>query len=501
MPINKYGFARANSLQSSSVVQLVLVGTLALGVGTAGHYLRHDSVVAAANNAAELASLNDTAPQDTPVTPVPMMEQAVDDVVQSAPAQAIANAGTAVVAAVEPALAPKPVTVLREVEIDDGQTFTALLTGAGISQSDALAASSALAKVYDPRRLKNGQGVTLSFTRVGSQETLSAIAFQPEVTKEVSIARNDADGFTANLNLVEVTRQHFAARAEIHSSLYEAGERAHVPHALMASFMRIYSHAIDFQRDIHPGDRFEILYDQPTTANGTPAGEGTIIYAAIVTGGKAKPVYRVTFNDGTVDYFVPRGQSIRRALLRKPVSAAHITSGFGMRMHPILGYSKMHQGVDFGAPMGTPIFAAGNGIVAEIGSKGGYGRYIRIRHNGQLETAYAHMSRFGQGLYRGAQVSQGEVIGYVGASGRATGPHLHFEVHVDGKPVNPLNVSLPTGRMLEGKLLAEFKKGQTKIADEFNTLAEKTGGFTRVSASGPAFTPKESESCGLRGGC
>jgi murein DD-endopeptidase MepM/ murein hydrolase activator NlpD len=417
--------------------------------------------------------------------------------------QALTDAGNAVVAAVAPVLNAKPVTVLREVEIDDGQTFTDLLTSAGVAQGDALAASSALAKVYDPRHLKNGQGVTLTFSRLGTQETLASISFQPEVTKEVAIARNEAGGFTANLNLVEVTRQHFAARAETHSSLYEAGERAHVPHALMASFMRIYSHAIDFQRDIHPGDRFEILYDQPTTANGTPAGEGTILYAALVVGGKAKPVYRVTFNDGTVDYFDPKGQSIRRALLRTPVSAAHISSGFGMRLHPILGYSKMHQGVDFAAPPGTPIFAAGNGTVVEIGNKGGYGRYIRIRHNGQLETAYAHMSRFGQGLYRGARVNQGEVIGYVGASGRATGPHLHFEVHVDGKPVNPLNVNLPTGRMLEGKLLAEFKKGQNKIQDEFTTLADKNkGGFTRASTAGGAIPPKEENAtCGLRGGC
>ena len=494
MPIHKYGFARANSLQGASVVQLLLAGTLAFGLGVAGHYARHhtaDTVTAAGTVAQAVAD-----------AAVPAVTQNVEDVLHSAPAKALADAGNAVAAAVEPVLNPKPVTVLREVEIDEGQTFSDLLTSAGIDQGDALAVSSALAKVYDPRHLKNGQSVTLTFLRTGTEENLSSIAFQPEVTKEIAIARNDAGGFTANLNLVEVTRQHFAARAEIHSSLYEAGERAHVPHALMASFMRIYSHAIDFQRDIHPGDRFEILYDQPTTAKGVPAGEGTIIYAALVVGGKTKPVYRVTFNDGTVDYFDPRGQSVRRTLLRTPVSAAHITSTFGMRMHPILGYSKMHQGVDFAAPPGTPIFAAGNGTIVDIGPKGGYGRYIRIRHNGQLETAYAHMSRFGQGLYRGAKVNQGEVIGYVGASGRATGPHLHFEVHVDGHAVNPLNVNLPTGRMLEGKLLAEFKKGQTKIQDEFSSLeAKNNASLTRVSAVGPAFPTKESTSCGLRGGC
>lgn len=474
----------------------MLAGGLALGIGTVGHYVNRGDVSATA------LATTDSRPM-TAETVVPAVRQAVNDVLNSAPAQALVQAENAVVAAVEPVLSPKPITVLREIVIDDGETFGNVLTAAGIAQGDALAAANALTKVYNPRHIKNGQGLTLSFTRIGNKETLDSIALQPEVTKEITIVRNETGGFTADLDMVAVTRQHYAAKAEITSSLYEAGERAHVPHALMASFMRIYSHAIDFQRDIHPGDRFEILYDQPTTDDGTPAGEGTIIYAALVVGGKEKPVYRVTFNDGTVDYFDPRGQSIRRALLRTPVAASHITSGFGMRMHPLLGYSKMHQGVDFGAPSGTPIFAAGNGTVAEVGTKGGYGRYIRVRHNGQLETAYAHMSRFGQGLYRGAKVKQGDVIGYVGSSGRVTGPHLHFEVHVNGRQVNPLNVNLPTGRMLEGQLLAEFKKGQKKIQEEFESLLFNGRQYlTQVSASGPAFPAKEEKtSCGLRGGC
>ena len=324
------------------------------------------------------------------------------------------------------------------------------------------------------------------------------------MTKEVTVTRNAESAFTADLKLVPITRQHFAARAEIHSSLYEAGERSHVPHALMASFMNVYAHEVDFQRDIHPGDRFEILYDQPTAANGAPAGEGTIIYAALIVGGKVKPVYRVTFNDGTVDYFDERGLSVRHALLRTPVSAAHITSSFGMRVNPILGYSMMHKGVDLGAPVGSPIFAAGNGTIEEIGRKGAYGRYVSIRHNGKLETAYAHMSRFSPNLYPGAKVRQGEVIGYVGSTGRSTGPHLHFEVHVAGRAVNPLSVNLPTGRVLEGKLLAEFKKGQTKIKQEFSTLA--------AVATEPGFRSgrrhpdrlsrrKLTEACGAKGGC
>ena len=307
----------------------------------------------------------------------------------------------------------------------------------------------------------------LSFLRTGTEETFTGAVFQPEDVKEISVLRKAQGGFVADMKLIPVTRQRFAAIGEIHSSLYEAGDRAGVPHAVMASLIHTYSHDVDFQRDIHPGDSFEVLYDQPVTAKGKMIGEGTIVYAALHVGGKVKPISRVTFSDNAVDYFDETGRSIRRTLLRTPVAAARITSGFGMRMHPLLGYSKMHKGVDFGAPMGVPIFAAGTGTVDEIGFKGGYGRYIRIRHNGTLETAYAHMSRFNTNLYRGAHVDQGQVIGYVGMSGRATGPHLHYEVHLNGVQVNPMSVNLPAGRMLDGKLLTAFKQGQGRIKQEY----------------------------------
>jgi murein DD-endopeptidase MepM/ murein hydrolase activator NlpD len=464
-----------------------------LGIGVAGHHLSHEGSVPVSIAAA---------PPPGQAADTTAVASTVASVLNSAPVQAIATAGKDAAAVIKPALAPKPETMIREAELEDGATFTQLLTSSGITTSDALAATSALAGVFDPRHLKSGQSVALSITRTGNQQRLDSATLQADVTKEITVARGADGTFAARIKTMPITREHFAARTEIHSSVYEAGERAHVPHALMASFMRIYSHAIDFQRDIHPGDSFEILYDQPTAANGAPAGEGDIIYAALIVGGKTRPVYRVTFNDGTVDYFDEKGQSIRRALLRTPVAAAHITSGFGMRMHPILGYSKMHQGVDFGAPEGAPIFAAGNGVVTKIEHSGSYGRYIEIRHNNKLETLYAHMSRFADGLYNGAKVSQGEVIGYVGMSGRATGPHLHFEVHVGDKPVNPLSVNLPTGRVLEGQLLTAFKKGQAKIKQEFAQLMTTNGTFfTQASATVPAFATKPNTSCGLRGGC
>lgn len=361
-------------------------------------------------------------------------------------------------------------SITREAELESGTTFAGMLADQGVPRAEAMAAMNALAKAYDLRKLKAGQEVTLFFARSGAREVLTGVVFQPDDTKEVSIARAQDGAFAAEAKAIPVTRHRMAAAGEIRSSLYEAGDRMNVPRAVMASLNRIYAHDIDFQRDIHPGDRFEVLYDQPLTSKGRAVGEGTVIYAALRVGGKNKPIYRVAFNDGTVDYFDEKGQSARRALLRTPVAAARVTSGYGMRMHPILGYSTMHKGVDFGAPTGTPIFAAGSGVIDEIGFKNGYGRYIRVRHNGTLTTAYAHMSRFNANLSRGAPVKQGDVIGYVGMSGRATGPHLHFEVTQRGAQVNPLSINLPTGRTLEGKQLVEFKRGQSKIRQEMSSI-------------------------------
>ncbi|MDE2029997.1 MAG: M23 family metallopeptidase, partial [Alphaproteobacteria bacterium] len=306
-------------------------------------------------------------------------------------------------------------------------------------------------------------------------------------TKEITISRQASGEFRAEAQTIPILRERVAARAVIRSSLYGAGNRAGIPHAIMASLIHIYAHSIDFQRDVHPGDSFEVLYDQPKTAQGKPVGQGSIIYAAMHIGNQVKPIYRVTFADKSVDYFDAHGRSIRHTLLRTPVAVVRITSRFGMRFHPILGYSRMHQGVDFGAPMGTPIFAAGSGTVDYIGWVHGYGRYIRLRHGTHLETVYAHMSRFNKNLYRGAHVKQGEVIGYVGMTGLATGPHLHFEIRVNGHPVNPMTFKgMTTGRALKGAQLVQFKRGETRIRNEFATLiSKKKSGTFKVSSAAP----------------
>jgi hypothetical protein len=402
----------------------------------------------------------------------------VQVVAQSSPARVIAKVDHAVSQAIVP-----PETVTREAEIDSGQDFSDMLSDAGVSDADAAGAMNALSRIYPLNKLRAGQNVTLSFSRTPRAETFNGAVFQPEDTKEITIARQADGSFIANAMTSPTFRVRIEAGCVIPHFVFDLVRLAGVPHAVMAALIRVYAHDVDFQRDIHPGDSFEILYDQPKTVQGKPVGEGSIIYAAMHIGDQIKPIYRVTFSDKTVDYFDAAGHSTRRALLRTPVASVRITSGFGMRLHPILGYSRMHKGVDFGAAIGTPIFAAGSGTVEEIGFKTGFGRYIKIRHNSRLETAYGHMSRFNPHLYRGAHVNQGEVIAYVGMSGRATGPHLHFEVHVNGVAVNPLSVKLPTGRVLEGAQLVQFKKGQAHIREEFSSLIDKKSHEIKVSAN------------------
>ena len=414
----------------------------------------------------------------------------VQGIAESDAMQAVATTAGEVQSLAAAVVAPKPESITRVVELGEGRTLARMLADAAIPNEDALAAAAALGKVYDHRKLKAGQEVTLSITRLGDEQTLTGLTFEPESTKEVTIVRTPNGEYVAELKNTPIERQRVAARGTIRGSLYSAGEREGVPRAIMASLIRAYSHEIDFQRDIHSGDKFEVLYDQPTARDGSPVGQGVIIYAALIINGKPKPLYRVTFGDGAVDYFNERGQSVKRSLLRTPVEGARMTSGFGMRMHPMLGYSKMHQGTDFGAPTGTPIYAAGSGIVEMAQFNGAYGRYIRLRHNNRTQTAYAHLSRFAKGTYPGARVNQGDVIGFVGTSGRSTGPHLHYEVVVDRKQMNPMNVSMPTGRVLEGKTLNQFKQGQERIRHEFMNLLDKDGSQSDDKAEAPQTTAK-----------
>jgi len=246
----------------------------------------------------------------------------------------------------------------------------------------------------------------------------------------------------------------------LYQSLYETALRNNVPNSVIGDLVRIYSYDVDFQRKVQPGDSFDVLYSDDENGE----GRNEVRYASLTVGGETKKYYRFqTTDDGIYDYYDETGVSAKKFLVRKPVPVGMVTSPFGWRTHPLLHISELHTGVDWGAPFGTPIFAAGTGEIEEIGLKGGYGKYVRIHHANGYETAYGHMTAFARGLDVGSHVRQGQIIGFVGSSGLSTGAHVHFEIIVNDRFVDPMRIKLPRGRVLDGGTLASFDKDRHQL--------------------------------------
>jgi murein DD-endopeptidase MepM/ murein hydrolase activator NlpD len=369
------------------------------------------------------------------------------------------------------------------IQVQKGDTLMSVLADAGIKLDEAHAAIVALSDVFSPKQLMPGQPIKLTLAPSdqnddggdGSNQPqlqLVSLSLQPSVARNVELTRGLDGAFTAQSTDVPLHRELSRAAGSIQSSLFEAGQSDGVPIEVMNEIIHAFSYDVDFQREIQPGDAYEILYERFADGEGRLAKTGDILYASLTLSGRKLALYRYTTADGRSDWFNPKGDSVRKALLRTPVDGAKITSGFGMRMHPILGYSLMHKGVDFGAPIGTPIYAAGDGVIQQIGPFAGYGNYIRLKHTATYGTAYGHISRFAAGLRVGSHVHQGQVIAYVGMTGRATGPHLHYEVLVNGKQINPQSVKLPTGQKLAGKELKAFMALVANIDRQRRDLAQ-----------------------------
>ena len=247
----------------------------------------------------------------------------------------------------------------------------------------------------------------------------------------------------------------------LYQSVYETALRNQVPRALVEDLIRIYSYDVDFQRKVQPGDSFEVFFAGEDDSSAT---KPEVLFASLTTGGETRKFYRFqSSDDGLVDYYDETGKSAKKFLVRKPVAEGLMTSGFGSRNHPLLEYVRMHTGVDWGAPTGTPIYAAGNGTVEKMGWEGGYGRYVRIRHANGYETGYGHMSAFARNMMEGKKVRQGQLIGYVGSTGLSTAAHLHYEILINSRFVDPMKIRLPRGRVLEGALLASFEQERDRL--------------------------------------
>jgi len=282
---------------------------------------------------------------------------------------------------------------------------------------------------------------------------------------------------TAVAENTEEQDQDDGSGVRLYQSIYETALRNQVPRAIVDELIRIYSYDVDFQRKAEPGDSFQVLYDDEGAGADV---KNEVLFAALTVGGETKKFYRyLSPSDSVVDYYDDTGKSAKKFLVRKPLAEGIMRSGFGIRKHPILGFVRAHTGVDWAAPRGTPIYASGNGAIEEIGPKNGYGKYIRIRHANGYETAYGHMSAYARNMAVGTHVHQGQVIGYVGSTGLATGPHLHYEIIINTRFVDPMKVKLPRGRVLEGTELISFDRERDRI----NGIMAQAATPTRTAAA------------------
>lgn len=371
----------------------------------------------------------------------------------------------------ETASIPAPETRRKTVVLEKGSNLMATLTATGLERTSAYNAIEALRDVFNPRKLRAGQEFDIVYAAdlQDDVDLLDQMSFQPDPETIVSVSRTD-DGYQASSDKIELTTARNVASGTIEQSLFLAAERNGVPIPVLMNLIELYSYEVDFQRDIQPGDSFEVMYQELTNDAGERVRFGDVLYASMTLSGHEVRLYSYTDSNGETDFYNQKGESYRRALMRTPINGARLSSGYGKRTHPILGYTKMHKGIDFAAPPGTPILAAGNGTIAKIGRNGGYGNYILLRHNDSYDTAYAHMKGFAKGLRHGSRVKQGDVIGYVGTTGRSTGPHLHYEILKNHVQVNPMKVKMPSGKTLKGEELDRFLADSDVLRKQYAEL-------------------------------
>lgn len=364
-----------------------------------------------------------------------------------------------------------PAAEERHIEISRGGTLAGALIKAGLGGSESQLVVSAVGKHFDLRSLQSGQELTLTVEPgdTASGYVFSALSFTPDPLRRVDVARDDNGRIVATVDKKKVVQTHEAREVNIQGSVYGSADKANLPDRITASTIKLFSYAVDFQRDIHSGDKLNVMYDSYKTDDGYVAKTGDIVFAKMTVAGREYALYRHQARDGQVDYYTADGKSIRKSsgLMRTPVAYGRMSSGFGMRVHPVLGYTKIHKGVDFAAPTGTAVYASGNGVVERAGRFSSFGNYVRLRHSSKMSTAYAHLSRFAQGIRPGVSVKQGQLIGYVGTTGRSTGPHLHYEVLVNNVQVNPGSVKLVTDNSLKGDELQRFKGKVRSMGQEY----------------------------------
>ena len=345
--------------------------------------------------------------------------------------------------------------------IKSGETFDKILENYSIDKSEINKIKNSLKKKFDLNKLNTKQKIQFSIDKTNNK--IKDFIFQISNTQKIKLSRNfETDNFNETTLIVKLKKEIVYKENIILQSLYKSAIDQTIPANIIVSFASIYGFQVDFQRDIRKQDKFQIMYELYLNDKNEIVETGEILFANLKLSGQDNNLYYFDL-DGSEGHYDNNGKSVKKALMKTPINGARLSSPFGMRKHPIDGFNKMHRGTDFAAPMGTPIMASGDGIIKKAGWCGGGGNCVKIKHNSTYETIYAHMKSFAKGIKEGKKVKQGQIIGYVGSTGLSTGPHLHYEVLVNGRKVNSQKLKLPSGKKLKGEARKDFELKRIKI--------------------------------------
>ncbi len=388
----------------------------------------------------------------------------------------------------------EPEAKTEVIEVRKGDNFIGILQGLGMEYADAAEAAQSLKDAgFNVKNLRAGQKIDIAKTvdvPFGELISIDKIIIEPVSGTKYVVSRNEDDKYVTEVEQQELKLESKAVEGVINSSLAAAMKNVGVPQSIIGNFINIFAYTVDFRSDIKAGNRFKVLYDRKVAPDGKVVKNGDILYAALMLGRDKIALYRYKDANGGIDYYNSNGTVLKRTLDRKPLEfrSARISSRFGWRRHPILKDRRLHSGVDYAAPKGSRIYASGDGVVTRAQNAGGYGNMVVIRHNSEYSTGYGHMNSFAKGIRPGVRVKQGQVIGYVGSTGRSTGPHLHFEVIKNGKKVDPLKVKAATGTNLAGRDLKLFKAAIAEIQAKADGLTE-----VATAENAPADTISDGE--------
>ena len=345
-------------------------------------------------------------------------------------------------------------------QINEGETFDGILNQYQIDEEEIQNLKKKLSEIINLNKLNTNQLIYLTIDQADNQ--IKDFIFQISNKEKIYLTKDEKSNFNQEIILTKLDKKIIYQENLIMQSLYKSATDKKIPPNTIIELARIYGFQVDFQRDIRKRDRFQIMYEVFVDESGKAIETGNILFANLILSGEDNSLYYFD-EEGSIGHYDKNGKSIQKALMKTPINGARLSSPFGMRKHPIDGFNKMHRGTDFAAPTGTPIMASGSGTIKKAGWCGGGGNCVVIRHNSTYETIYAHMSKFAKGIKKGVRVAQGQTIGYVGSTGKSTGPHLHYEVVVNGKKVNSQTLKLPSGKILKGKEREIFETKKIKL--------------------------------------